>query len=324
MLVMIYITGDTHNTEDMSNVSADNMKLCCAEQNVDYSKITNLIILGDFGLPLYECPVDESGIHPTNKTDKYLLKWYNKKPFKILCVMGNHDNYDMIKKLPEVNMFGSSVLKVSENIYYLMRGEVYNIEGHSFLVLGGAKSDDKEFRKPHKNWWPDEELNEEEKENCLLHINSYYKKKFDYILSHTGPSKGIACVDSYYLNEENCKQLKSDSTVCFNDEIDKIISYKKWFFGHWHSDWGYENFMNTKYVPLYRMGIVVPESVPKTYLLNSVGNEKEYMFILREMEDGYIVKITRNIDGKENVHTDYISKTLFNSCIRTGFLKEIK
>ena len=35
---MIYITGDTHNIEDISNVSASNMKLCCVEQNADYSK----------------------------------------------------------------------------------------------------------------------------------------------------------------------------------------------------------------------------------------------------------------------------------------------
>ena len=29
--------------------------------------------------------------------------------------MGNHDNYDMIEKLPTVKMFGNTVLKVSYN-----------------------------------------------------------------------------------------------------------------------------------------------------------------------------------------------------------------
>ena len=48
---MIYITGDTHNTEDMSNLSSKNMKLCCMEQNTDFHAITAAIILGDFGLP---------------------------------------------------------------------------------------------------------------------------------------------------------------------------------------------------------------------------------------------------------------------------------
>lgn len=253
---MIYITGDTHNNKDMSNVSSSNMKLCCAEQNIDYSEITNLIILGDFGVPWYDCPVDENGIHPSNKTDKYLLDWYNKKPFKIFAVMGNHDNYDMLEKLPSVTMFSSTVLKVSDNIFYLKRGEVYNIENKKILVLGGARSDDKAYRKIHESWWPQEELSNEEKQHCL----SILKKtdfNFDYILSHTGSSAGIACTDSYYLNEENLIELKDDSNVAFNDLIDSKVTYKKWFFGHWHSDWGYDNYNSTKYVPLYRMGILI-------------------------------------------------------------------
>lgn len=255
---MIYITGDTHNSADMTTVSSRNMKLCCAEQKIDYQKITNLIILGDFGLPWFNCPVDEDGIHPTNKTDSYLLDWYNKKPFKILAVMGNHDNYEMIEKLPSIEMFDSTALKVSENIFYLKRGEVYNIENKKFLILGGAKSDDKEYRIPYKSWWHQEEWTDEEKERCLrrLYEHNFY---FDYVLSHTGPSKGITCTDSYYLNEENLAQLKTDSTVVFNDSIDSKIAYKKWFFGHWHSDWGYEHYQSTKYVPLYRRGIVLPE-----------------------------------------------------------------
>ena len=121
---MIYITGDTHNTEDMSNLSAKNMKLCCMKQGVDFHDISAAIVLGDFGLPWYDCPVDSDGIHPTDHTDRYLLKWYKQKSFKILAVQGNHDNYDVIKKLPEVEMFGAKVLKVSDNVFYFKRGEI--------------------------------------------------------------------------------------------------------------------------------------------------------------------------------------------------------
>ena len=48
---MLYITGDTHNTEDMSNLSSKNMKLRCMEQGADFHAITTAIVLGDFGLP---------------------------------------------------------------------------------------------------------------------------------------------------------------------------------------------------------------------------------------------------------------------------------
>ena len=168
---MVYITGDTHNTEDMSNLSSKNMKLCCMEQNSDFHAITAAIVLGDFGLPWSsDCTVDESGIHPTDHTDRYLLKWYNQKPFKILAVMGKHDNYDIIEKLPEVEMYGSTVLKVSDNVFYLKRGEIYTIDEKSFLVLGGAMSDDKAWRKPHESWWEQEEWSEEKKKFCFAKI----------------------------------------------------------------------------------------------------------------------------------------------------------
>ena len=74
---MIYITGDTHNTEDMLNLSTKNMKLCCMEQGVDFHNITHVIVLGDFGLPWSsDCEIDEAGIHPADHTDRYLLKWF--------------------------------------------------------------------------------------------------------------------------------------------------------------------------------------------------------------------------------------------------------
>ena len=124
---MIYITGDMHNTIDMSNISTKKLKNYCYWQKDDYNNITYLIILGDFGLPWFDCPIDENGIHPDDKQDQYLLRWLKEKPFTILAVMGNHENYNMIEKLPEVEMFGDKVLKVSENIFYLKRGHFYNM-----------------------------------------------------------------------------------------------------------------------------------------------------------------------------------------------------
>ncbi|MBR5033238.1 MAG: metallophosphoesterase [Treponema sp.] len=254
---MIYITGDTHNTTDMSNLSSRNMKLCCMEQGVGFHDITYAIVLGDFGLPWNsDCEIDERGIHPADHTDRYLLKWYNQKPFKVLAVMGNHDNYDVIEKLPEVEMFGAKVRKVSDNVFYLRRGEIYEIEGKRFLVLGGAMSEDKAWRIPHETWWAQEEWCEGEKAACLEKIDAC-GGKFDYVLSHTGPSAGIALTDDFFKNEKNMKEVLKDSTVGFNDKVAEMIEYKKWFFGHWHSDWGWENFSGSKYVAVYHQGIMI-------------------------------------------------------------------
>lgn len=228
---LVYITGDTHNTEDMSNLSSKNMKLCSMEQNADFHAITAAIVLGDFGLPWNsDCTIDDAGIHPADHTDRYLLKWYNKKPFKILAVMGNHDNYDIIEKLPEIEMYDAKVLKVSDNVFYLKRGEIYTIENKRFLVLGGALSDDKKYRISHKSWWEQEELSAAEKNDIFSKIQSQ-KTTFDYVLSHTGTSNGIACIDSYFLNEDNLKDLKKDSTVVLMTKLILLFLIKNGFLG---------------------------------------------------------------------------------------------
>jgi hypothetical protein len=64
--------------------------------------------------------------------------------------------------------------------------------------------------------------------------------------------------------------------------------------------------------------------IMKSYTLKSIGKNTDYMTILRELEDGFVVKIVRDMDGYNDIKTDYISKELFDSCLRTGYLTEIK
>lgn len=61
-----------------------------------------------------------------------------------------------------------------------------------------------------------------------------------------------------------------------------------------------------------------------TYILKSIGKTTDYMTVVREMDDGYVVRIVRDKDGYEDVKTDYISKTLFESCLRTGYLTKVE
>ena len=60
-----------------------------------------------------------------------------------------------------------------------------------------------------------------------------------------------------------------------------------------------------------------------TYTLKSIGSNSDYMTVVREMDDGYVVRIVRDKDGYDDVTTDYISKALFESCVRTGYLTKV-
>ena len=60
-----------------------------------------------------------------------------------------------------------------------------------------------------------------------------------------------------------------------------------------------------------------------SYTLKSICNNGDFMTIVRETEDGYVVRIVRDKDGYSDVTTDFISKALFDSCVRTGYLTKI-
>lgn len=62
----------------------------------------------------------------------------------------------------------------------------------------------------------------------------------------------------------------------------------------------------------------------KSYSLKSLGNKNDYMTILSEKENGFVIRIVRDQDGYEDIKTDFLSKELFESCIRTGYLTEIE
>ena len=60
------------------------------------------------------------------------------------------------------------------------------------------------------------------------------------------------------------------------------------------------------------------------YTLKSIGKNSDYMTVVREMDDGYVVRIVRDKDGYEDVTTDYLSKALFDTCIRTGYITKVQ
>lgn len=81
-------------------------------------------------------------------------------------------------------------MKMIIQIYYLLKdGEVYNFNNHKVLVIDGAYSVDKYFRKAHGyNWYESEQQNEETK-NKVKSVLKKLDNRVDIILSHTCPYK---------------------------------------------------------------------------------------------------------------------------------------
>lgn len=130
-------------------------------------------------------------------------------------------------------MFGGKVYIEDDypNLIFAKNGEIYNIDGKSVLVIGGAYSVDKEYRLLYRyKWFKDEQLSQYEMNNIL---DKYSGKNIDIILSHTCPYK----YEPREVFMAGLDQSKVDKTMeHFLDEVEEKVNYKKWYCGHYHTE----------------------------------------------------------------------------------------
>jgi hypothetical protein len=206
-----------------------------------FNEIRYHIILGDAG---FLWPGNEKG-------DAYIYKTLAFRPFPLLCVIGNHEPVLGRQDLPDVDIgIGEKVMLVHEKpfVAYLKRGKVYSIDGFTFLVLGGALSIDQEFRKKGISWWEQEYWSLEEKEAVMKLLKG--NKRFDYVLSHTGPSR----INQTLFQNSGDRYLPKffDKVAALHERIDGMVACKGWFCGHWHKDkYYYDVDMKREYRYLY-------------------------------------------------------------------------
>lgn len=219
---MIFITGDSHGEMSIGKISKSNWP-----EGSSLTKDDTLIITGDFGL-LWN--------NPPSKAELYWLDWLEKKPFNILFIDGNHENFALLNDLPIVGLYGGKAGKVRDNIYHLRRAEVYIIEEKKFLCFGGAASVDKGQRIAYKSWWP-EEIPSMQEDNKLIDACIDHNWTFDYIITHTAPKHIIM---KYMLSNMSVHCHVSDilsEILWYNGYSNPMtLKFKKWYFGHFHQD----------------------------------------------------------------------------------------
>ena len=129
---MVYITGDTHG--DMSVFKNPKLRKL-GEDDI-------LIICGDFGF-----------LWDGSDEEKKNIEKLTKKKYTICFVDGAHENFDMLNSYRPYRYKGGNTHKIAQNIYHLMRGEVFTFCGKTFFCMGGGKSDDAEMRHEGVSWW---------------------------------------------------------------------------------------------------------------------------------------------------------------------------
>ena len=230
MIIMIYITGDTH-----ADFCFRLGRECFPATPEDH-----LIICGDFG-----------GVWNDSPSEQYWLDWLSNRSFTTLFISGNHENFDMLAELPVATWNGGKVQFIRNNIIHLMRGQVFNLEEHTFFTMGGASShdikdgilepDDVDFkgkkkrlnkqgalyRVNHRSWWKEELPSDEEYAEANKNLD-IHKRSVDYVITHCAPTS-VADILGKGL-------YKADPLTDYLETVYQTCKFKRWFFGHYHED----------------------------------------------------------------------------------------
>jgi hypothetical protein len=207
---MIFYVGDTHGRlDDVKEIEAQAVK----------AGAKMIIQVGDFGVHFGK--------------DCELSRWFNTRASGLpwLTCGGNHDNWPMWRELPEVNMFGGSVIELAPECYFAERGTTLTLEGEKHLFFGGAESIDKVYRTEGADWWEDETPNIKEVNNFFDTMEDF---KPDVVVTHDAP---LRVVIKKYNREENATPRNLENVLKHGDHTPK-----KWYFGHHHvvGEWDLE------------------------------------------------------------------------------------
>ena len=235
---MIYLTGDTH--ADFTRLSKRHME----SRGLHLTSDDYMIVCGDMGL----CWAPDRTFH-------YNCSFFKERPYTVLWVQGNHENYDMIREFALEEWHGGKVRHiVRDKVILLERGQVFHIEGKTFFTFGGASSHDiqggildrndpdfkiRAFKARKKglscrilreSWWPEELPTEEEMWEGLKNLGKV-NYEVDYVITH-------CCSTSVQniLDPAPGQLYEPDALTDYLEQIEGKVQYKHWYFGHYHLD----------------------------------------------------------------------------------------
>lgn len=212
---MIYITGDIHG---------EVFRVADVVERFQISSEDMIVILGDVGMNYYG----------NSHGDRHRKKKLNKLGVHVFCIHGNHEmRPGSIDTYHEIQWHGGTVYIEDEypNLLFAKDGEVYDLDGHKTLVIGGAYSVDKWYRlRMDMNWFPDEQPSTEIKARVEQKLEEL-GWKVEAVLSHTCPERYMP-VEAFLSGID--QSTVDNSTEEWLGRIEEKLDYKAWYCGHWH------------------------------------------------------------------------------------------
>ena len=212
-----YITGDTHG--DFRRI-----KQFCFENDTTAEDV--IIILGDAGINYY-----------LDGRDRELKGERSQLDITLFCIHGNHEARPWEAADYDEKEWNGGMVYVEEqypNILFAKDGEIYNFNGKSVIVIGGAYSVDKYYCLNNGLMWFDTEQPDDE-------IKAYVESKLDkanwsidIVLSHTVPIEAepvwnfIPGIDQTTVDKSTEQWLQRI--------YDNLDLREGWYAGHYHCE----------------------------------------------------------------------------------------
>lgn len=207
---MVYITGDTHG--ELSRLTGRAVR--------KLKKEDTLIVCGDFGFVWYG-----------DKRDAAALKTLSRRKFTVAFVDGLHENYALLASYPVVDWNGGRAQKLAENVYHLLRGEIYTIEGESYFTFGGGEEEsDTRMREQSGTVFEEAMPSAEEMTDGLKRLAAC-GQKVDYVVTHMPSGKAGG-----YAGLRGGTPTRLGGLHMYLNLIEENVEFRRWFFGSLHID----------------------------------------------------------------------------------------
>jgi hypothetical protein len=210
-----YVMGDTHGDQILWHSYIHPL----------LKKGDRAFIMGDFGVGFW------NGRYWSEET---FLDFLEEQPYTVYFVDGNHEDFSKLYGYPVVERHGGKMHQLRENLFHLMRGEIYTFDGKTVLAMGGGYSLDKATRAEGYDWWREEMPTGEEYRHCSDTLAKHHHQ-VDYIFTHTCPYDTLQYMATMNLGIQKNVTEEQPLTLFLN-YLAENTTYDKWYFGHFHCD----------------------------------------------------------------------------------------
>lgn len=206
---MIYVTGDMHG--DFKRFSNPQLK--------KLKKGDTLIVCGDFGF-----------VWDNSKKEQRILKKIGKLKYNVCFIDGTHENFELLEKYEKKLWKGGYVHNISGNLFHLLRGQVYRIEGYGLFTMGGGESPDIDIRFDNDTWSRREIPSKQELIDGAVNLRDA-GNDVDYIITHEPPLK-----IKHFLRLKENEAVRVTGLNTYFEELSECCTFRRWFFGSMHED----------------------------------------------------------------------------------------